>query len=417
VTAVAADQLPDDDTICALFGRLAAELGMTLRRRRNGRICLVWPDGVRVAAWRDGYPYARRLARKDYEPAKRLLQIELLKLQREVKATGGRVLILFEGRDAAGKGGTIRRFTEHLNPRGARVVALDKPAEHEQGDNYLRRYLPHLPAAGEIVMFDRSWYNRAGVEQVMGFCPPEEYARFLADAPEFERRLVAEGIAVVKLWFSITRAEQLARFVRRHDDPVKRWKLSAMDLASLDKWHEYTKAKEAMFRHTDIQEAPWTIIKSNDKKRARLEAMRHVLSLFAYPGKDEQVVGRVDSLIAGPAALLPELADGPCEPALARAPAGRTATRRAAAGGTTRRAAAGGATRRAAATRTSAGRSAAGLAAAGPRGSSRPAADPAYLVQGDASGDTGVERLGPGDRDTHERITLLRNEPGQSLAL
>jgi polyphosphate kinase len=414
VTAVAADQLPDDDTICALFGRLAAELGMSLRRRRNGRISLVWPDGVRVAAWRDGYPYSRRLARKDYEPAKRLLQIELLKLQREVKATGGRVLILFEGRDAAGKGGTIRRFTEHLNPRGARVVALDKPAEHEQGDNYLRRYVPHLPGAGEIVMFDRSWYNRAGVEQVMGFCPPAEYAGFLADAPEFERRLVAEGITVVKLWFSITRAEQLARFVRRHDDPVKRWKLSAMDLASLDKWHEYTKAKEAMFRHTDIPEAPWTIIKSNDKKRARLEAMRHVLSLFAYPGKDEQVVGRVDALIAGPAALLPELADGPFEPTLARAPAKRTAAGRAAAGGAaTRRAGA----KPAAARRTGAEPTTAGLAGARPRASRRAAADPAYLVQSDAGGNTGVERLGSGDRDTHERITLLRDEPGQSLAL
>jgi hypothetical protein len=187
-------------------------------------------------------------------------------------------------------------------------------------------------------MFDRSWYNRAGVEHVMGFCPPEEYARFLADAPGFERHLAAEGITVVKLWFSITRAEQLARFVRRHDDPVKRWKLSPIDLASLDKWHEYTRAKEAMFRHTDIPEAPWTIIKSNDKKRARLEAMRHVLSLFDYPGKDEQVVGRVDALIAGPAALLPELADGPFEPALAgrapagRTPAGRTAIERAAIG-------------------------------------------------------------------------------------
>jgi polyphosphate kinase len=488
VTAVvAADQLPDDDTICALFGRLAAELGMTLRRRRNGRICLVWPDGVRVAAWRDGYPYGRRLARKDYEPAKRLLQIELLKLQREIKATGGRVLILFEGRDAAGKGGTIRRFTEHLNPRGARVVALDKPAEHEQGDNYLRRYLPHLPGPGEIVMFDRSWYNRAGVEQVMGFCPAEEYARFLADAPDFERRLVADGVTVVKLWFSITRAEQLARFVRRHDDPVKRWKLSPIDLASLDKWHEYTRAKEAMFRHTDIPEAPWTIIKSNDKKRARLAAMRHVLSLFDYPGKDEQVAGRVDALIAGPAALLPELADGPFEPTLVRLPGRRTAsasaaglepaaaaevaaaaeagaaavagqiaadrtgtgraasraaaTRRAGDGATaTRRAPAkrtaaeraaakrsvaerSGAERsraeragaaRSGAARSGAGRTAAGLAA-GPRASSA-VADPAYLVQGDSGGDTGIERLGPGDRDPHDHVTLLRNEPGQSLA-
>ena len=391
MSAVVADQLPDDDTICALFGRLAAELGMTLRRRRNGRTTLVWPDGVRVDTWRDSYPYPRRLDRKDYEPAKRLLQIELLKLQREVKSTGGRVLILFEGRDAAGKGGTIRRFTENLNPRGARVVALDKPSEHEQGDNYLRRYLPHLPGAGELVMFDRSWYNRAGVERVMGFCPPDEYSRFLADAPEFERRLTEEGITVVKLWFSITRAEQLARFVRRHDDPVKRWKLSPIDLASLDKWHEYTRAKEAMFRHTDVPEAPWTIIKSNDKKRARLEAMRHVLSLLDYHGKNEQAVGTADPLIAGPAALVPELAGGLFEPVLTRPPDSEPAE------------------------------TAAGLAvpAAPPRSrrSAAASADPAHLVQRDAGGDPGVERLGAGDRNPHERVALLRDQPGQSLAL
>ncbi len=390
MSAVVADQLPDDDTICALFGRLAAELGMTLRRKKS-RTTLVWPDGVRVDTWRDGYPYARRLDRNDYEPAKRQLQIELLKLQREIKATGDRVLILFEGRDAAGKGGTIRRFTENLNPRGARVVALDKPSVHEQGDNYLRRYLPHLPRAGELVMFDRSWYNRAGVERVMGFCPADEYARFLADAPEFERRLTAEGITVVKLWFSITRAEQLARFLRRYDDPVKRWKLSPIDLASLDKWHEYTRAKEAMFRHTDVPEAPWTIIKSNDKKRARLEAMRHVLSLLEYQGKDEQAVGVADPLIAGPAALVPELAGGPFEPVLTRTPDGQPAA------------------------------PAAGLAASAvpPRTRRRTAAsaDPADLVQRDAGGDPGVERLGTGDRNPHERVALLRNQPGQSLAL
>ncbi len=385
MTAVVADQLPDDDTISALFGRLAAELGMTLRQRKGGKTALVWPDGTRAATWRDSYPYGGRLARKDYEPAKRTLQIELLTLQREIKATGGRVLILFEGRDAAGKGGTIRRFTENLNPRGARVVALDKPSEHEQGDNYLRRYLPHLPGAGEIVMFDRSWYNRAGVEQVMGFCPADDYARFLADAPEFERRLVADGITVIKLWFSVTRAEQLARFLSRHDDPVKRWKLSAIDLASLDKWHEYTRAKEAMFRHTDVPEAPWTIVKSNDKKRARLEAMRHVLSLFDYVGKDEDAVGMADPLIAGPAALVPELAGGPFEPVLTRQPGAQVSELAAAATPRSRR--------RAATT-----------------------ADPAHLVQGDTGGDPGVQRLGAGDRNPHERVALLRNQPGESLA-
>jgi polyphosphate kinase len=306
VTAVAASQLPDADTICAQFARLAAELGLGVERRKNGRAVLVAADGTRVHSWREDYPYPARLDRKGYEPAKRRLQIELLKLQRWVKSSGSRILILFEGRDAAGKGGTIRRFTENLNPRGARIVALDKPAAHEQGDNYLRRYLPHMPAAGEIVMLDRSWYNRAGVEQVMGFCVPEEYETFLREAPDFERKLTADGITVIKLWFSVTRAEQLRRFVKRHDDPVKRWKLSPIDLASLDKWDEYTEAKEAMFRHTDVSDAPWTIIKSNDKKRARLEAMRHVLSLFDYDNKDANAVGQVDPLIAGPPGTLPE---------------------------------------------------------------------------------------------------------------
>jgi polyphosphate kinase len=306
VTAVVADQLPDTDTISAILARLAADLELRIERRKNGQAVLVGTDGARIQAWREDYPYHKRLDGQAYQDAKSRLQIELLKLQRWVKASGCQILILFEGRDAAGKGGTIRRFTENLNPRGARVVALDKPAAHERGNNYLRRYLPHMPVPGEIVMFDRSWYNRAGVEQVMQFCAREEYANFLGEAPEFERRLVADGIAVIKLWFSVTRAEQLLRFVRRHDDPVKRWKLSPIDLASLDKWDEYTKAKEAMFRYTDVPEAPWTVIKSNDKKRARLEAMRYVLSRFGYDGKDEQAIGRVDPLIAG---QLPKLAE------------------------------------------------------------------------------------------------------------
>ncbi len=200
-------------------------------------------------------------------------------------------------------------------------MALDKPAEHEQGENYLRRYLPHMPTAGEIVMFDRSWYNRAGVEQVMGFCQRDEYARFLLEAPEFERRLVADGIAVIKLWFSITRTEQLSRFVSRQDDPVKRWKLSPIDLASLDKWDEYTRAKEAMFARTDVPEAPWTVIRGNDKKRARLEAMRYVLTLFDYEGKDAGAVGQMDPLIAGGVGPLPGLTAAESEPVLA--PLGR----------------------------------------------------------------------------------------------
>jgi len=390
VTAVAADQLPDADSICAVLDRLAGELGLAVERRKNGRAALVGADGRRVQAWREDYPYPERLGRKEYEPAKRLLQIELLKLQRWVKSSGGRLLILFEGRDAAGKGGTIRRFTENLNPRGARVVALDKPAAHDQGDNYLARYLPHLPNPGEIVLFDRSWYNRAGVEQVMGFCEPEEYARFLRDAPEFERRLAADGFAVIKLWFSITRAEQLSRFVGRHGDPVKRWKLSAIDLASLDRWGEYTRAKEAMFRHTDVPEARWTVIRSNDKKRARLEAMRYVLSIFDYDGKDRDVVGRPDPLITGRATPLP-------------APSGRRPGKREAA----------------APLRISRARLAVraqGHALSVPAlASARP--DPADLVQRDPGGDPGVERLGAGDRDLDDRVALLGDQPGQPLAL
>lgn len=302
-----ADQLPDSDVVRARLSLLAAELGLELRQRKSGRVILVGHDGAPVAPWRESYPYASKLRRKPYEHAKRLLQIELLKLQRSVKESGTRLLVVFEGRDAAGKGGTIRRMVENLNPRGVRIVALEKPAAHEQGENYLRRYLPHLPAPGEIAMFDRSWYNRAGVEHVMGFCQPAEYAKFLAEVPEFERELIADGVTVVKLWFSITRAEQLARFIDRHSDPVKAWKLSAIDLASLDKWDEYTRAKEAMFRHTDTADAPWTVLKGNDKKRARLESMRYILSLFDYSGKDPGVACEPDPLVTWPARALPEL--------------------------------------------------------------------------------------------------------------
>jgi polyphosphate kinase 2 len=246
------------------------------------------------------------LGQRKYERAKRALQIELLKLQRHVKAAGGRLVIVFEGRDAAGKGGTIKRFTENLNPRGARIVALEKPTDREQSEWYLQRYVAHLPTAGEIVMFDRSWYNRAGVERVMGFCRPEESLEFLREAPEFERMLARDGITLIKFWFSVTRAEQLRRFVHRQHDPVKRWKLSPIDLASLDRWDDYTDAKEAMFFYTDLADAPWTVVKSNDKKRARLEAMRYVLSKIPYEGRDEHLTARPDPLIVGPAPLLSE---------------------------------------------------------------------------------------------------------------
>jgi polyphosphate kinase 2 len=246
------------------------------------------------------------MAREDYDREKRLLQIELLKLQEWIKETGERLVIVFEGRDAAGKGGTIKRFMEHLNPRGARVVALAKPNERESGQWYFQRYVRHLPSAGEIVLFDRSWYNRAGVERVMGYCTDEEYAEFLREAPRLEEMWVGSGIHLVKLWFSVSQNEQHTRFVIRQVDPVRQWKLSATDLASLDRWGDYTEAKEAMFYYTDTEPAPWTIVKSNDKKRARLEAMRHILEQFEYPGKDHEIVGKPDRKIIGPPASLSE---------------------------------------------------------------------------------------------------------------
>ena len=239
------------------------------------------------------------MKRTDYEEQKRLLQIELLKLQKWSQANGHRHVIVFEGRDAAGKGGTIKRFMEHLNPRGARVVALEKPTDRERTQWYFQRYVNHFPAAGEIVLFDRSWYNRAGVERVMGFCNPKQHAEFIRQVPLFEQMLVNDGISLTKLWFSVTQSEQRTRFTIRQVDPVRQWKLSPTDLASLDKWDDYTAAKEDMFAWTDTETAPWTVVKSNDKKRARVNAMRHVLSKFDYDNKDREVVGRPDPLIVG----------------------------------------------------------------------------------------------------------------------
>jgi polyphosphate kinase 2 len=256
---------------------------------------LLGPDGRPVQTWREGYPYDQRMSRSEYERTKRSLQIELLKLQSWVKESGQKVVLLFEGRDAAGKGGTIKRFTEHLNPRGARVVALEKPSERESTQWYFQRYIQHLPAAGEIVLFDRSWYNRAGVERVMGFCTPSEYLQFMRQAPVFESMLTSSGIVLFKFWFSVS------RFLARQVDPVRRWKLSPMDLASLDKWDSYTEAKEAMFFYTDTADAPWTVIKSNDKKRARIAALRHVLHSLNYTDKDVALAGAPDPLILGPA--------------------------------------------------------------------------------------------------------------------
>jgi polyphosphate kinase len=267
---------------------------------------LLWPDGTPVDTWREDYPYDERMTREYYDHHKRLLQIELVKLQNWVKETGTRIVIVFEGRDAAGKGGTIKRFTEHLNPRGSRVVALIEPTETERTQWYFQRYVTHLPSAGEIVMFDRSWYNRAGVERVMGFTTPEDYLEFMREAPEFERMLVHSGLHLTKFWFSVTRSEQRTRFIIRQVDPVRQWKLSPMDIESLDKWDAYTEAKEAMFFYTDTADAPWTVVKSNDKKRARLEAIRHILEQFDYDGKDQEVVGKPDRKIIGPPALLSE---------------------------------------------------------------------------------------------------------------
>lgn len=257
--------------------------------------------------WREGgYPYKNRMSRKNYEAQKYQLQVELLKMQRWVRQTGQRIVILFEGRDAAGKGGTIKRFMEHLNPRGAKVVALEKPTEQEQGQWYFQRYVAHLPTKGEIVLFDRSWYNRAGVERVMGFCTDEQYQRFMEQVPEFEKHLISSGIYLIKLWFSVSQAEQRRRFAEREAHPLKQWKLSPIDKASLDKWDDYTLAKEAMFYNTDSAESPWIVIKSDDKKRARLNAMRYVLNKIPYDNKDTSVVGLVDPLIVGRAGALYE---------------------------------------------------------------------------------------------------------------
>jgi polyphosphate kinase 2 len=256
-------------------------------------------DGEHIDTWRERYPYDHRMPREEYEHLKRRLQIELLKLQQHGRRTGARHVIVFEGRDAAGKGGTIKRFMEHLNPRSARVVALEKPTEREQTLWYFQRYINHLPAAGEVVLFDRSWYNRAGVEKVMGFCTPEQHTEFLKQAPPFERILVSDGISLTKFWFSVSPAEQRTRFAVRLVDPVRQWKFSPTDMESLDRWDDYTAAKEEMFAATDTDVAPWIVVKSNDKKRARINAMRYVLAQFDYDDKDSDVVGEPDPLIVG----------------------------------------------------------------------------------------------------------------------
>ena len=240
------------------------------------------------AAWRHNYPYDKKLSRRSYERQKRQLQIELLKMQLWVKDTGQKMLIIFEGRDAAGKGGAIKRFNEHLNPRGSRVVALEKPTDQERTQWYFQRYIARLPSGGEIVMMDRSWYNRAGVERVMNYCTPAQYLEFMREVPELERMLVNSGYCCASSGSPWAAPSSWRGLRRRETDPVKQWKLSPTDLASLDKWDDYTQAKEAMFFYTDTGDAPWTVVKSNDKKRARLEAMRYVLASVDYPNKDRR---------------------------------------------------------------------------------------------------------------------------------
>ncbi len=257
------------------------------------------PEQIKDLFRNGKYPYKTKIRKGAYEHHKEELQVELLKVQSWVRETGQRIVILFEGRDAAGKGGTIKRFMEHLNPRAARVVALEKPTEYELGQWYFQRYIEHLPSEGEMVFFDRSWYNRAGVERVMGFCDSLEYLEFMRQVPDLERMLVRSGIRLFKFWFSVTHEEQDRRFKARIGDPLKQWKLSPIDQESQGKWDEYTEAKEAMFFYTDTADAPWTIVKSDDKKRARLNCMQHFLAELDYPGKDQHVVRGPDPLIVG----------------------------------------------------------------------------------------------------------------------
>ena len=299
LAAVMEGASPDDAT--ALRAALIEGLGTAdtrLPRSADDELAPGWREG--------GYPYKNLMTRKRYEKQKYKLQVELLKLQAWVKKTGQKVVILFEGRDAAGKGGTIKRFMEHLNPRGAGVVALEKPTETERGQWYFQRYIQHLPTAGEITLFDRSWYNRAGVERVMGFCTQSEYSEFMRQAPEFERNLVRSGVQLIKFWFSVSKHEQQRRFKERKAHPLKQWKLSPVDLASLDKWDQYTEAKEAMFFYTDTADAPWTVIKSDCKKRARLNAMRYVLHKLPYDNKDVDAIGALDPLLVGRAHVVYE---------------------------------------------------------------------------------------------------------------
>ncbi len=260
-------------------------------------------DSIRNSA--DGpYPYDKKLKNSEYEKMLVALQIELMKVQKWVRESRQKVAILFEGRDAAGKGGTIKRFIQHLNPRLARVVALPKPTDIERGQWYFQRYVAHLPTRGELTFFDRSWYNRAGVEPVMGYCTPEDYQRFIHQAPEFERAQITSGLLLFKFWFDVGRKEQRRRIESRQKDPLKHWKLSPMDFEAMQRWDDYTKARDGMFLFTDTKHAPWTIIRSDDKRRARIGAMQEFLNRLPYPDKDESIAVRPDPLIVGPVSTM-----------------------------------------------------------------------------------------------------------------
>lgn len=265
------------------------------------------PEAVRAAVEQghkrdildDSYPYDRWLKKPDYEAELDRLQIELAKCQRWVQDSGARLVAVFEGRDGAGKGGAIRRVTMNLNPRVARVVALAKPTERERTQWYFQRYVAHLPAAGEIALFDRSWYNRGVIEKVFGFCTPDERARFFAQLPTFESTLVGEGIVLIKLWLNVGRAEQLRRLLQRESDPLKHWKLSPIDIKGLARWDDYSEAIAETFRRSHTPVAPWNVIRADDKYRARLAAIRAILGALDYAGKDEALVGRTDPKICG----------------------------------------------------------------------------------------------------------------------
>ncbi|MCZ4090442.1 polyphosphate kinase 2 [Sinorhizobium psoraleae] len=247
----------------------------------------------------DDYPYKKKLDEDEYEETLTKLQIELVKVQFWMQATGKRVMAVFEGRDAAGKGGAIHATMAYMNPRSARIVALTKPTETERGQWYFQRYVATFPTAGEFVLFDRSWYNRAGVEPVMGFCTPEQYEHFLKQAPRFEKMIADEGIQLFKFWLNIGREMQLKRFHDRRHDPLKIWKLSPMDIAALNKWDDYTEKRDRMLKETHTDHAPWTVIRGNDKRRARINLIRHILKNLDYDGKDKPAIGEIDDKIVG----------------------------------------------------------------------------------------------------------------------